>query len=345
MLSSLPLSKYFQCCLGSLSGTEQAVIAVVVATNTVGYITIQVNSTNDELFVFGASYSSPNDEEYACAVDDYTSEVGGTYVYDLVCYTPRQGDFYIVVFNDFGDDDFPAFTATATVSVHDCGSNVGGFNCSFPVVACNTSWNNFPVFIAFTEAQDNDDVLSGYWWYCYFDIPSNGTGSTWNFAVNVPAGSDVDVDNYVAVRKNGYNEYEQEGTQEGYFLQGVDVGDGVSLGFSIFEIYESGRFYIGLLCYDPSDTTTGCNFTITANATAAPSTSGVTTTTGGSGTSHGTTTTGGGSTSTASTHGASTSTASPVSTTASTGGSHSSPAVIVVPSIFFALVAMVALLL
>jgi len=205
------------------------------------------------------------------------------------------------------------------------------------------------VFIPYTEAQD-DDFLSGVWWYCYFDIPANGTGSTWNIVAAVPAGAQADVDYIVAVRKNGFNEYEEEGNQGGdYFVQDLDVGTNVPLGFSVFEIYEPGRFYVGLLCYNPDDTTTGCNFTLTANATVAPSTSGVssTTTTGGSGTSstHATTTTGGSGTS--STHvSTSTASSSPVSTTASTGGhASSSPAVILVPSIFFALVAVFALLL
>jgi hypothetical protein len=328
----------------SSTTSPQVVYEVMVPSPNVGNIWIQVNSTYDDLYIIGANYASPTYDESACGVSDYTSESGGIYMYNLYCYTPKAGSFFIVIYND--DDAATSINGTAKITYMDCNSTytgMGGFNCSFPVVPCNSTWNNYQVYIPYPATQE-DEWLNGVFWYCYIDV--SASSNTWDVNVGVPTGYNTNYDYLMITRKNGFSEYD---SYYGYDTDSeassyeFDEVDNHVFQISAFDTYESGRFYIGLLCYYDGDNGAngGCNFTISANTTAAPAA----VTTGASGSSTASTSTHMTSTTASTTTNHATSTMSTMMPTmAMTSGGKTSSALIVLPSLFLVCSSLFALL-
>jgi len=277
----------------------------------------------------------------ACEIED-GEQIGetGVYTYSLFCYTPRAGSFFLTVYND-DIGETPTITGTISITYVECNSTftgMGGYNCSFPVVACNESWSNYPVYIAFPESAD-DSYLSGPAWYCYVDVPANYSKSAFGLTVSASAGN-TDYDTIVIVRKNGFAEdgyFGYEGDQASHTE--LSEGESVSLGLTAFDFYEPGRWFFGVICQQEGEGVTGCNFTVSANSTNGP-----TTTTSGSTTTASTTSTKGTSStaSTTSTKGTTSTMNTMVMTTHASGKTSSSA--IVLPSLFVVVVSMVALL-
>jgi hypothetical protein len=342
-----PTYMYQNTSMASYTGltiTTQAVWNVMVPSYTVGNIHIQMNTTSadvgEDLYIVGANFASPNYDENNC--EDYVvSESGDIYIFDLYCYTPRKGEFFVVIYND---EDATPFTANVSIMIQDCNSwstGMGGYNCSSPVVPCNMTWNNQNMYIA---APMEDYGLSGYWWYCYIDFSGNYSGMLWNFMISIPAGAnDNDYDFYSVFRKNGFPEYDERWGYEGYdaSFYTYDAGDSQMVGITSFDLYEPGVIYLGLLCENYNGNGgMGCNFTVSVNATQPPAamTTGMmmsSSTTSTKGTTTSSSTMG-----TSSTKGTST----VMATTVGSSTSKTSDSLINLPSLFVVLVALIALL-
>jgi len=319
-----------------LTNTDEALYKLTLSSYTVGKIIVSINSTDDDLVVYGTNYKAPNDE-FSC---DNVAEVDNddeTTMYTFFCYVPRFGDYYIIIVDDdFDDEEDNTFNATVNIMVMDCNSMVtgmGGVNCTFPVVPCNTTWNNFAVTIPISATVD---YVSGPFWYCWVNYTQNATGQLWNF--NIAATGTGDDDNEYTIRKNGfperYNEQGYEGDSDA--ITGDLDADSQMIGLTSFDYYEAGIVFVGLSCDD--DESTSCSFTISANATVGPLTSGTSgsTSTKGTGTS---------STSTKGTSSTSTSNLSSSTAMGTTGSGKTSGVAAVVPSIVVLAAAFVAMML
>jgi hypothetical protein len=311
--------------ISSNSDSYDQLFKVNIPTADVGHIFIQINSSYPDLYLYGKNYGSPTDEQYNCEVDDYTYSNGDDfYYYDLYCYTPRIGDFFIEIISD------EAFNASLKITYLTCPSGFGGYNCTFQSVPLNTSVQTFQVPYA---------GLTYGFAYVYVDIPGNYSGG--NIEVHASSGQEGEM----IIRFGGYPEDSSDyGYLDEYQYQELPA----SFILNNFDTFVAGRWYFGLEC-DASST--GCTIAVSQNTS---STSGPVTTAAPSTTSHVSTTgstsksiTSGTTTSFATTTGRFTSgratTARATTAQATTGAAHTSPASIIAPSIVAALFALLAL--
>jgi len=285
-----------------------------------GNFKLTLNSTSDYNTVLGRSYGAPSTDEYNCYQDDASTD-GAYFIYDVICYTPRSGDFWIVLYNDYEPYNATITFAGPTV----CPIGTGGWNCSFVSIPYANATSPFTIPYSATA-----EYLSVAFYYVYMDIPANFSSNS----VSVTASSTGDGDNEIWYRRNGFVEED--------YTYGVE---------SDFEYYEmphtftlnqfdwaiAGRIYFAFSCSSaPSCViTVDVNGTLTTTSGSSSSVSSTTSTTGTTKTTTtGTTTTG--STTTAST---TTTTTGATSTGTSTSGAESSPASVVIPSVVFAAVA------
>jgi len=295
-----------------------------------GNIYFTVNATTTSLYIYGKSYGGPSSYTYNCYEGSYTT-VGNYYVYDVVCYTPRAGDFFVVI-----DDQYDAYNATITFNAPvTCANGTGGWNCSF--VSVPFSGSSFTATIPYSSTAS---YLSDAFYYFYVDIPANYSSNALTVSADTGAGSGI-----FFYRRNGYPEYSSyygyESTYEYYSTPHTYT-------LNQFDWAAAGRIYFGVSCStSPSCTlTASINGTLTStsatSATSISSTS-VSSATSVSGVSTTTTTTASTTTTSTSVSGVSTTTTTTTGATSSTstGGHESSPASIVIPSAIFAAVAAV----
>jgi len=320
------------------SGTDddfEQTIKITVPSTSVGHIFLQLNSTDEDFYLYGAQYAGASDYSNDCYLDDYTYPINDDeyFVYDFYCYVPRQGDFFISITNPESTFNLSRVYLTWL----DCPAGMGGYNCTFPSQPWNVSVNSQQFFIAYND-NNEDDFLSYPFSYVYFDIPMNYTGP--NMAISVT--NSYGEYGYAFLRINGFPE-------EDYYEGGSTTSQEVPAIFYLndFDYFTGGRFYIGLECDNYPTGAPGCNFTVSTNATGGGSSttsSGTTTSTTSSTTARQTTT----ATTTGSTTGRQTTTASTtmrMTTTMGTTGqveSESSNASVLVPAMFALIVAVLA---
>jgi len=157
-----------------------------------GNIYFTVNATTTSLYIYGKSYGGPSSYTYNCYEGSYTT-VGNYYVYDVVCYTPRAGDFFVVI-----DDQYDAYNATITFNAPvTCANGTGGWNCSF--VSVPFSGSSFTATIPYYSTAS---YLSDAFYYFYVDIPANYSSNALTVSADTGAGSGI-----FFYRRNGYPEY------------------------------------------------------------------------------------------------------------------------------------------
>jgi len=222
----------------------------------VGHVYIKLNTTSENAYLYGESLFAPsNDEYYSCSEDDPSIDpVSGNYIYSFFCYTPREGPFYILL------TDAEAFNANLTIDILQCPTNMGGYNCSYPVYQFLPN----STFSFYTPSEFQVAALSYPFTYFYFDIP---TGFVFGEIV-VNAFSPQD-DSTWYFRRNGYPEtsssYGYESENE---VRDVSYPDELEDGFGLtqFDWAVPGRVYFGFSC----DNEYGCNVTLSANVSSVP---------------------------------------------------------------------------
>jgi len=292
-----------------------------------GHVFIQMNSTSSGGYIYGKNYADGTYSGYNCYTSSETS-VGNIYVYELFCFTPRAGDFYVTI----QDDNM--FSAVVQYTVLTCPAGMGGFNCTFPAVALNLT--SLPLTVTVPYSSDGVQYLTYGWSYFYIDIPGNITnmGELQISASSTQSG-------YLNYRRNGFPEDSSTYGYEDSFEY-----DSYPSSYSInqFEWQVAGRIYFGLEC----TTTPSCAVTIGANSSITTGSSGVSTTGSGTGVSTTGTATGvsttASTTAQASTTGSTTRAATTQALTTSRGVTtsaqeHSSPASTLIPSVLVGLVA------
>jgi len=310
---------------------------VAVPNSNIGRIVVTMTADNSDLELLGMGFTSPNEYIYDC--DDYSGSGSGPYTYSMNCYVPREGNFYVLVWNDYTD----TYSANVTITSYDCNTDStfqGGYNCSFPVVPCNSSWHDYMVYIPYPSA-DSDLYLNGPTVYCYFDILEGIASPTYDF--NVTAGTES-YEFGILIRRDGFSEYDSYGYDCEWEACNdyLSNGETHSFSFSAMDVVLPGRYYLGLQCRYPSEDT-GCTYYI-GSSSVAPVTSGTGVSSVGTGVSSvgtGASTVGTGASTVgtgASTVGTGASTvgtgASTVGTGASTAGTTKSGSSIIVPSLF-----------
>jgi len=306
---------------GNPAGTNDfTVFKVNVPTTTVGHIYVRVNSTSSDLDLYGRQYAGASYyTDYDCYEYSYTT-VGAFYIYDMFCYTPRMGDFFITI-----DTNDVNWNGTATFDVLNCGVGTAGANCSFPLYPFNTSLLVAPTTLTIPYSGSGSSVSYGSL-YFYWDIPANySAGDLILYASSSQSG-------YLVVRRNGFPTTD---SQSGYEYYSEYDSYNAVLAMNQWDYQVGGRYYFLLNCY----TTPSCDVTVSLNSTS---------TSGGSSGNTGMVTTG------TVVNGMTTGSVGPQATTGSvvvglttgsaqTSDNVSSPAVILVPSIaalaaaFFAL--------
>jgi len=294
--------------------------------------TVNTSMDADVLEVYGRSYGAPSIYDYNCDDDSYT-EVGNFTIYNVICYTPRSGDFYIALYSDYSDTTTSIVTFQNAPTV--CANGTGGWNCSFVSVPFNGMTSTFTI-----PYNSGATYLSYAFYYIYMDIPANFSSNPITITAST-TGSDSLTYFY---RRNGYPE---EDSTWGYESVYEYYGTPHSYTLTQFDWSVAGRIYFGFQC----DTSPSCSVTASVNgtvtSTSATSATSVTTVTSLSSTSVSSTsltTVSGTTTLTTMKLTTGTTTASHTTTTTgtstSTGGNESSSsAAIVIPSAIFAIVA------
>eukprot|EP01114_Cavostelium_apophysatum_P010822 TRINITY_DN2494_c0_g1_i1.p2 TRINITY_DN2494_c0_g1~~TRINITY_DN2494_c0_g1_i1.p2 ORF type:complete len:274 (-),score=33.56 TRINITY_DN2494_c0_g1_i1:230-1051(-) len=173
-----------------------------------------------------------------------------SYVYDLYCYTPRHGSYFITLENH---DQYWDANITFTMTVCEDKSK-GGYKCSFPVYPAATLENKVSLFVPY----DYDNTVgSASYAATYFVLDTNGLTSDFVLSYTSTR-SDVDL----MVRRDGYPTYDSS------------VYEGSSIGFNQFDWQVPGLIYIGLICRDPN----GCPVEISTSGSLIPATTGQITT-------------------------------------------------------------------
>jgi len=244
---------------------DAAAYMVTVPANT-GYILATLMSNSDDNYLYGKSYGVPGLDNYNCETEDYDYSNGGNYTYNLICYTPRSGDFYFLIY-DLDESFNGSITFTSVV----CPMNMGGFNCSFSL----TSYPLNSTSVTSLNIPFNDNYLSYFFVYYYFDIPANYT-NTQTFTVFATG----DTDAFLYVRRDGFPEESSTwGMEDGNERNNLPA----SYTFNNFDWQVPGRIYIALSCEDDGQNNNcavqfGANSTQTTSSSSSSSSSGVVTT-------------------------------------------------------------------
>lgn len=147
-----------------LGANDYTVFKVNVPTPTVGHIYVRVNTTSSDLDLYGRNYAGASYyTDYVCYEYTYTT-VGNFYIYDMFCYTPRQGDFFITV-----DTDDVNWNGTITFDMLTCGAGTAGVNCSFPLLPFNASALATPYSFLIPYTGGSSVEYGSV--YFYWDIP------------------------------------------------------------------------------------------------------------------------------------------------------------------------------
>jgi hypothetical protein len=230
----------------------------------VGHVYLQLNSTSSSSEFYGMNYAAPSYSYNNCYRTSYTYvDTYGFYIYQLFCYTPRAGDFWVA----HADDGSSGFNATFSFEVVTCPSGMGGFNCSFPATALNFTQLGSG-FTATIPYSSTGDYLTYGWAYYFVDIPGNFTGNTVQLTATATTGS-----GYMEIRKDGYPEdsstygYEDSAEYDSFPAQFI---------MNQFDWAVAGRWYIGLEC----TSSPSCTVVLAANSTQTTSSSSGAVTTG-----------------------------------------------------------------
>jgi hypothetical protein len=237
------------------------VFKINVPQNT-GNIYVQVNSTSDDLYLYGRSYGAISSSSDAECSTGTSTLVDGMYLYDMFCYTPRQGDFFVVIETSTFD---PNWSGSASFMVQTCAANMAGANCSFPLVQFNASLVGAPTSLSIPYAGSDSVAYGGL--YFYWDIPANFTYG------ELLLSADSSQTGYLMIRRDAfptmdfYSGYEYSSQYESF---------DADIALNQFDYQIPGRIYFALLC----TTTGGCNVTVSGNSTGTSTSSGPMMTTG-----------------------------------------------------------------
>jgi len=225
----------------------------IVVPDATGHIYVELNSTSSGAYLYGKSFSLPTSSYYNCYTSSYDI-VDTYYIYSMFCYTPRAGEFYIMV------EDSNTFTGSIKFNMLTCGAGMGGYNCTFPSIAVNaTSFaTGMQIYIPYTGASD---YLNYAYYYMYMDIMSGLTAATLPGDMTVSASGDG---SYMYVRRGGFPE---DSSTYGYEDSAEYDSFPATFGINNFEFQVPGRIYFAFECYS----TPGCNVTVSANVSASTS--------------------------------------------------------------------------
>jgi hypothetical protein len=231
--------------VASPTGNEGSplVYATMIGMNN-AYVHVQVNSSSDYLSLYGQEAGVDASYDYICTGESST-EVGNFYMMDLYCYSVRPGWFVLDMINDEEN-----FTSTVNIMPVYCPSNMGGFNCSFPVTPFNAY--NVSTFNVYIPGYGNNDGDYYNYAYFYIDFPANSTLST-QFTIMMTqniAGSS----SYFYPYFNGYPNYEEDR---------FDYYESLPTNYEItaFDFVAGQRLYLALDCESQTD----CNVTVSFN--------------------------------------------------------------------------------
>jgi len=241
---------------GNGTGTGYAQVYMIDVPIGTGHIFVSLNSSDDQNTLSGANFGTPTGSNYNCILSSYSfQDMYGYYIYDMFCYTPRAGSFYII--NQCDNE----FNGSISFDLQVCGAGMGGYNCTYSAMALNVTAQAMTYYIPY----DGNTLNGESFMYFYIDN-ANYTGTPVSVMATSMSGS-----GYMYVRKDGFNEdsstygYETSAEYDSYPAQFVVNG---------FDFYVPGRWYFGLSC----STTGGCNVTFGTNTTTNPITTGIFTT-------------------------------------------------------------------
>jgi hypothetical protein len=246
--------------------------------NNVGNIFIVMNSTSNNAVIYGNQFSPPSTSQYNCYTGSSTQDMYGFYIYNVYCYTPRAGDFWVAIYDS--DAGNSSYTVTFNTQVCSEAMMQGGFNCTYVSQPLNTS-STVSVYMVDTPAS-----LTNVFSYFYYDIPANFSGNQLQVSATA-IGSSA----YIYYRKGGYSEdsstYGYDSSNE---YSSLSSSSATSFTLGNFDYFVPGRYYFGIECYGtcnitlaaavlpPSMFTTG-NLMTTGSTTAAAVTTGMVNTT------------------------------------------------------------------
>jgi hypothetical protein len=227
--------------------TFQAVYKMAVPLD-VGHVLVSINSSDSSFYLTAKSFGAPYGSNYNCYESsyEYYNSTTGLYYYNLYCYTPRAGAFYMFLTEDY------AFNATVSFSYLVCPTGMGGFNCTTTSVELNQT--NAQTF----NVPSTSSLSSAGFAYVYVDIPANYTGSDVTvvaYQTGTQSGS-----SYLYMRYLGYPE---DSSTYGYTTSYQYQSLPATFSLNNFDFVMGGRWYFGLECYSGSN---GCNITVAQNS-------------------------------------------------------------------------------
>ena len=172
----------------------------------VGTVQVRVVTGTSNLYIDGRNYAAPNPNGRNC-LTPAPNQQSGPFTYVMSCYTPREGDFYILLSNSGNA------AATVTFSQTTCPITTAGYNCSSTLapisitsdlqVNCNFTIADLRLFrlVTIPGSPNNLDVIVSGVFY-YFDIPASFSAQNANLTF-VPSSESAN-SVYIIARRNGF---------------------------------------------------------------------------------------------------------------------------------------------
>eukprot|EP01114_Cavostelium_apophysatum_P003856 TRINITY_DN13_c0_g1_i1.p1 TRINITY_DN13_c0_g1~~TRINITY_DN13_c0_g1_i1.p1 ORF type:complete len:512 (-),score=133.31 TRINITY_DN13_c0_g1_i1:98-1633(-) len=223
-------------------------------TQNTGNIYVWVNSTSNDIDMYGRNYAGAGYYgDNNCETTTYTTSAGGFYIYEMWCFTPRAGSFFL----SFETDD-TGYSATFMVTAMICPAGKGGYNCTYNSTTLANA--TLPTTLTFANMYNSNvgsaSYTAAYW---YIDIAPNSGGNVFVISATSPDSG------YLMFRRDGYPTMDSESGYE-YSSQYVSIptstGNGIAL--SAFDWQVPGRIYIAAICYESTDP---CSITLDRNST------------------------------------------------------------------------------
>eukprot|EP01114_Cavostelium_apophysatum_P020495 TRINITY_DN6886_c0_g1_i1.p1 TRINITY_DN6886_c0_g1~~TRINITY_DN6886_c0_g1_i1.p1 ORF type:complete len:871 (-),score=113.10 TRINITY_DN6886_c0_g1_i1:55-2667(-) len=252
------------------AGNDQFKLYKLNVPQDTAWIRVLVNaSVSNSIKLTGRNYASGSPFTPTSCEKTYSSYSGYPYaVYDMHCYTPRAGSFFISLFSSQTN-----YNATIEITGKVCANLTGGYDCLFPSKRLTSETFSGQTQVTIPHHYNGTQRSYGALYY-YIDVPVSGGFSGVTFDA---FGVDKSV---VIFRRDAFPTF--------------DLDSGVDTAYEVIDAYNNhriitfnefnlnimtGRIYIALVCKDTSEdcvVQVSANFTYpatTTNATSASTTS------------------------------------------------------------------------